>query len=228
MIKHHPSLDWLNQYANGTLPASISSAVAIHTEYCPQCREKVRALEAEQASNLLSADRMESASQSEQQNMNRALHIDLDSMLDGILANDEIETAPTPTEKHFNVANNTYKLPRALHNVAVNGFHGLGKISRSKINYGEGEIHSHLLHIDANGRVPSHTHNGFELTLLLEGTFSDSMGDYVPGDFILLDGEHNHQPETKEGCLCFTVVSDSLHFTEGLSKLLNPIGHLIY
>ncbi|MGO3300382.1 MAG: ChrR family anti-sigma-E factor, partial [Pseudoalteromonas sp.] len=42
------------------------------------------------------------------------------------------------------------------------------------------------------------------------------------------DGTHQHSPQTKNGCLCFTVVSSALHFNKGLSKLLNPIGNLIY
>jgi len=228
MIKHHPSLDWLTQYAKGTLPASLSSAIAMHNEFCPECREKVKAIEAQAAQALLSGTSDGHETYSEQENMNLALHANFDDIFNSIVSNDEIAAPATITAKHVEVANTKYKLPRALHKVALNKFHGLGKISRSKIDYDEGEIHSHLLHIDANGKVPSHTHNGFELTLLLEGTFSDDMGDYVPGDFILLDGKHNHQPATKEGCLCFTVVSDALHFTEGFSKLLNPIGHLLY
>ncbi|PKG56926.1 anti-sigma factor, partial [Shewanella sp. GutDb-MelDb] len=30
------------------------------------------------------------------------------------------------------------------------------------------------------------------------------------------------------GCLCYTVVDAPLRFTKGISKLLNPIGELIY
>ncbi|MFQ3312714.1 MAG: putative transcriptional regulator, partial [Colwellia sp.] len=30
------------------------------------------------------------------------------------------------------------------------------------------------------------------------------------------------------GCLCFTVANDALHFTQGINKLLNPIGSFIY
>jgi putative transcriptional regulator len=64
--------------------------------------------------------------------------------------------------------------------------------------------------------------------LLLEGSFEDEMGSYHEGDFIWLDGKHTHNPVTKEGCLCLTVASDSLHFTQGLTKMLNPIGKFIY
>nr|WP_225310853.1 hypothetical protein [Vibrio fortis] len=36
------------------------------------------------------------------------------------------------------------------------------------------------------------------------------MGEYHKGDFIWLDGEHTHQPFTKEGCVCLTVSSVSI------------------
>ena len=92
----------------------------------------------------------------------------------------------------------------------------------------EGEIHTSLLQIQPGGMIPEHTHKGFEVTLLLDGEFSDDMGSYEAGDFIMLDGTHQHNPKTEDGCLCLTVVSDALHFTQGFGKLLNPFGSLLY
>jgi putative transcriptional regulator len=82
--------------------------------------------------------------------------------------------------------------------------------------------------MEPNGSVPQHTHKGFELTLLLEGSFHDEEGEYVKGDFIMLDGQHLHNPISSSGCLCYTVANDSMHFTQGINKLLNPIGSFIY
>jgi putative transcriptional regulator len=104
----------------------------------------------------------------------------------------------------------------------------VGKLARSRVAIDDGPLRSSLLHIGAGGEIPEHTHTGFEVTLLLDGEFSDEEGSYVPGDFIWQDGSHQHTPLTKDGCLCFTVVSSALHFNKGLSKLLNPIGNLIY
>ena len=63
---------------------------------------------------------------------------------------------------------------------------------------------------------------------MLAGTFADEQGEYVAGDFIMLDKRHQHQPATEHGCLCYTVANDALHFTQGINKLLNPIGAFIY
>ena len=76
--------------------------------------------------------------------------------------------------------------------------------------------------------MPEHTHKGFELTLLLDGSFSDDKGEYVKGDFIMLDASIKHNPISQDGCLCYTVANDALHFTQGINKLLNPIGNFIY
>jgi putative transcriptional regulator len=119
-------------------------------------------------------------------------------------------------------------LPRALSCLERSEFSTIGKIGRSRFNADDGTLRASLLQIAPGGEIPEHTHTGFEITLLLDGDFSDEDGEYVPGDFIMLDGAHNHTPKTKDGCLCFTVVSSALYFNKGISKLLNPIGSLIY
>ncbi len=104
----------------------------------------------------------------------------------------------------------------------------IGKLSRARVQLDENEIHTSLLYIEPGGGVPEHTHKGFELTVLLEGSFEDEQGEYVKGDFIMLDSSHQHQPISKQGCLCYTVANDALHFTQGINKLLNPIAGFIY
>jgi putative transcriptional regulator len=101
-------------------------------------------------------------------------------------------------------------------------------LARTRIQLDETEIHTNLLHIEPGGSVPEHTHKGFELTVLLEGSFHDDHDKYVKGDFIMLDSSHQHHPVSPEGCLCYTVANDALHFTQGINKLLNPIGSFIY
>lgn len=220
MIKHHPSNALLAQYCNASLPASLSVAVAIHLEMCECCKAEVKRLEAHNADAIftqpdLSAD--------------EELSVDEMSLFAAITASDEVdEVYEVPPQTIAITKQYTYQLPRALARIPHSKFMQMGKLSRSRINLEDGALRSSLLHIDAGGEIPEHTHSGFELTLLLDGEFSDEDGDYVAGDFIWLDGRHQHTPTTKDGCLCYTVVSSALHFNKGLSKLLNPIGSLIY
>lgn len=222
MIKFHPTEQLLSQYVDGQLPASLSAAIAIHIDMCPHCNKTVQAKTQTQAAELFSCG--------ENQLNEDDFDINFDSldMLDNITSDDRLIEPSNPALLNIEVKDQQFKLPRALNSMEINKFSGIGKISRAKVELGEGQVHTHLLYMAPNGEVPQHTHKGFELTLLLDGTFKDDMGEYNPGDFILLDGQHQHSPMSEQGCLCLTVVSDALHFTQGISKLLNPLGKLIY
>ena len=220
MIKHHPSNALLAQYCNASLPASLSVAVAIHLEMCECCKAEVKRLEAHNADAIFTQPDL---------SVDEELSVDEMSLFAAITASDEVdEVYEVPPQTIAITKQYSYQLPRALARIPHGKFMQMGKLSRSRIGLEDGALRSSLLHIDAGGEIPEHTHTGFELTLLLDGEFSDEDGDYVAGDFMWLDGRHQHTPTTKDGCLCYTVVSSALHFNKGLSKLLNPIGNLIY
>ena len=68
----------------------------------------------------------------------------------------------------------------------------------------KGEIHSHLLHMEAGGKVPVHTHKGYELTLCYwQEILAMIWVTTHPGDFILLDGQHQHQPYSERWLFVF-------------------------
>lgn len=216
MIKHHPNDTLLSQFVEGNLPASISIAVAAHVEMCPHCQQKTEKLEAQEAKTHLSGEQ------------EIIVDSDLEAMMNFITMDPSLDEVKEYVQPSFTYLDREVQLPRAIANVDRSGFAGVGKVSRSRLLLDDGELRSSLLQIEAEGEIPEHTHTGFEITLLLDGDFEDEAGEYVPGDFIWQDGQHNHSPRTKSGCLCFTVVSSALHFNKGISKLLNPIGNLIY
>jgi putative transcriptional regulator len=227
MINHHPKFELIQAFVNGELPASISAAVKIHADLCPKCHQQIAQL-TEQLAEISFEDQAP-AIQSDQ------LSLDDIEMLDSIFALDSdagsvlgTEIMPAPQNKYVTFKGHNFKLPSVLTNMEVGSVTNVGKLARSRVLLDEGEIRTSLLHIESGGSVPKHTHKGFELTLLLDGEFTDESGKYVKGDFIMLDAQHEHQPVTEQGCLCYTVVNDALHFTQGINKLLNPIGSLIY
>lgn len=226
MIKHHPSETLLTQYCSASLSASLSLAVSIHVDMCPVCQAKVAKIEASNAEQVFS----DSIEQSQPLEMisDDILDEQESSLFDFITADNSIDEVYEVEPVAIKVNNHDYQLPRALTRISHGKFTQVGKLARSRVALEDGPLRSSLLHIDAGGEIPEHTHTGFEITLLLDGEFSDEEGSYVPGDFIFQDGSHQHTPLTKDGCLCFTVVSSALHFNRGFSKLLNPIGNLIY
>src|SRR5690606_24367164 len=83
-----------------------------------------------------------------------------------------------------------------------------------------------LQRIAAGARVPTHTHGGTELTVILSGGFSDELGVYHAGDFIARDPSHKHSPTAlqNEDCICLTVLDAPIKFT-GWQRLFNPFMH---
>lgn len=223
MIKHHPTLDILQAYTAGNLPASISAAVAMHIDMCPVCQKIISVETQENAKECFHNEPYSSFDEYDTEGM-----ANFSDIINQITSDTSIDEEKIPQEKVIQLKDKKYVLPRAIQNMNITKWSNIGKISRARIQLEEGDIRTSLLNIEAGANVPEHTHNGYEVTLLLDGEFHDDMGTYVPGDFILLDAEHQHSPITESGCLCYTVVSDSLHFTKGLNKLLNPFGHLIY
>ena len=236
MIKHHPNAAILKDFVDGTLADSVSLIVSSHVELCEHYQQQVSMLTAQAADTVFESDT------SAFENDTARLKLS-DSEMDAFLADDEefdfdaidqitadssqaIEM--TPEVQQVTVADTTFTIPRALNSVARKDWMNLGKISRARLDFDDEAHHTSLLHIDKDGQVPCHTHKGFEITLLLEGSFEDEMGVYNKGDFIWLDGDHTHQPATKEGCVCLTVSSDALYFTKGVSQLFNPLGKYIY
>jgi len=226
MIKHHPTFELIQSFIKGDLPASLSAGIAIHADMCPVCQQQIHQL-TEQAAEI-------SFDQTFLDRFNVEHHgeeiplINFDQMIEGITETNEVELQDTIIEKIITFKNKTFKLPIILNSMPLGKTAQFGKLARAAFQLNENEIHTNLLHIEPGGGVPEHTHKGFELTVLLAGSFHDDNGQYVKGDFIMLDGTNTHQPISQNGCLCYTVANDALHFTQGLNKLLNPIGSFIY
>lgn len=225
MIKYHPTGELLEQYADGLLPGSMAAAVSIHTDMCEECRQKVAQMQSKLAQQSFDTQ----ASEPETGDFNFNINgLDMTEIINAITADTSCETAQKDENVFVSVGPVKYRLHRALKSMDVDSAVTLGKISRAKIELNEGPLHTHLLHMAPGGEVSQHTHNGFEVTLLLEGSFVDEMGEYGPGDFIMLDGANIHSPRSPEGCICLTVVSDAIKFTSGFGRLLNPLGKYLY
>ncbi|PMO40849.1 transcriptional regulator [Vibrio splendidus] len=236
MIKHHPNAAILKDFVDGTLADSVSLIVSSHVELCEHCQQQVSMLTAQAADSVFESDTSAfdsdtSGLQLSDSEMDAFLSDDGEFDFDAIAqitADSSQAIEVTPEVQQVTVADTTFTIPRALNSVARKDWMNLGKISRARLDFDDEAHHTSLLHIDKDGQVPCHTHKGFEITLLLEGSFEDEMGVYNKGDFIWLDGDHTHQPATKEGCVCLTVSSDALYFTKGVSQLFNPLGKYIY
>ena len=73
-----------------------------------------------------------------------------------------------------------------------------------------------LISLESGHAFPRHTHGGFELLLVLEGSYTDETGRYARGDIQWSDNTLEHSPVADPGgdCICFLVVDAPLQFTD--------------
>lgn len=241
MINHHPTFEMLQSFVKGELPASLSVGINIHAEMCPECQNTISQLSEQVAEACFefAGDDIHVAEKSQSENINNeiasttetsfSLSLDeMDSMIDGITEDSRLASSTKAANKVITFRDQDFALPSVLSSLEIGNSAQIGKLSRARVLLEDGDLRTSLLHIEPGGSVPEHTHTGFEMTLLLDGSFKDDKGEYVKGDFIMLDKQHTHQPVSDNGCLCFTVLNDALHFTQGINRILNPIGPFIY
>lgn len=229
-MKHHPSIELLKAYADGTIDACNGITLASHLETCPQCQAKVEEFEALRAAQVFDEqefvpDAVESVS--------HELPLEMDQMLSDITGLKRTPLVPRlNTDVKVTVNGKEFVLPKALHRLSQNlgewKSYG-GKVFSANFDIGEAERVS-LLYITGGVQVPQHTHKGLETTLVLHGQFSDEDGEYHEGDYMVSDGSVKHSPKTKEGvdCLCLTVLSDPMVFTQGAARIFNMFGRGMY
>ncbi len=230
MIKHHPTFELLNLFVKGELPASLSAGIAIHADMCPVCQAQIAQLTEQVAETSFEFEEefLDRFIVDKSEDIGELPIENFDDMIADITQSSDITLSDAKVARVISFNDKEYKLPTPLSNIKVGKSSNFGKLSRTRLQLNEDEIHTSLLHIEPGGGVPQHTHKGFELTLLLDGSFEDENGEYVKGDFIMLSGDHQHHPISSKGCLCYTVANDALHFTQGINKLFNPIGSFIY
>jgi len=75
-----------------------------------------------------------------------------------------------------------------------------------------GSEHVALVRWAPGTRFQAHTHWGGEEILVLEGIFSDELGDYPAGSWIRSPHQSRHQPYSEPGCLIYVKVG---HLADG-------------
>lgn len=73
--------------------------------------------------------------------------------------------------------------------------------------------------------IPAHTHHGCEVSLVLEGAFSDGFGRYGPGDISVADDDVDHRPvaENERPCIGFAVTDAPLRLTGSFRQLIGDL-----
>lgn len=82
-----------------------------------------------------------------------------------------------------------------------------------------------LMWIRAGRALPSHTHKGMELTLILDGAFNDNRGRFGPGDISVADATIDHRPvaEKERHCIAFSVLDAPIKLTGSFRQIIGDL-----
>jgi putative transcriptional regulator len=218
MPVHHLSDELLLDHATGSSPEPVALLVATHLALCPACREHEAELEAVGGALLdeIEPEAVEGGG------------------LDALFA--RIEAAPAKETREADPAavkpaasDTVPTLPRPLRDYVGGEVDALawrkrGKLSEARLLPGSRGGTVKLLRIPAGAMMPVHTHRGTELTLVLDGGFSDERGHYLRGDVAIADDDVTHRPRADDDgdCLCLTVTEAPVRLAGPLARFLNP------
>lgn len=222
MVKHHPTPELLASFAAGSLQLSYALCVSAHIEYCSACRTNVQRLKS------LGADMFSSQKPAPVSEDFKSRIFD---QLDNAAQVQQSPVEPPPSEAAGDNA-----VPRCLRKLVPENYDQLdwrsatpGIKSAALCRDGDSTQVS-MMKLMPGARVGHHSHMGEEITLVLEGSFSDEEGIYQQGDFILRDSKHKHKPvASKDGpCICLTVQDAPIQFTGFWARLFNPFMRRSY
>ncbi|WPC74709.1 ChrR family anti-sigma-E factor [Vibrio porteresiae] len=241
-MSHHPSLDLLEAYALGQLDLGHSVAVSAHLEFCPSCRRQLFHFEELAGQQLAAISLDQGLDNSSSQPLDGGQlessvpSTNWDTMLDEITVQPQHSNQSSVRSlfcaRTIEINGIKLRIPRVLQQmVGANPEWRsyAGKVWSLPLHQDEsGRVN--LLYIGPNVLVPQHTHKGTESTLVLHGGFSDEDGEYHAGDFLQRDASIKHSPQTSIGqdCLCLTVLTDTMVFTQGIARLFNLFGRGVY
>jgi len=215
-ITHHLSEELLLDYSSGALSEAWSIAVAAHLSKCPRCRASHAKLE-EIGGSLLTDSTPEELSDDIFSNVLDRLDEVGASVGNEIRKNSGWASSyGIPSVVADYLAADTKKLPwKSL---------GLG-VSQVVLKTKDKSATARLLKIPAGKKVPHHSHNGRELTVIFSGGFTDETGSYGPGDIQEIHGNAEHQPWVREGedCICLAVTEAPLKFSNVAVRLAQPL-----
>jgi putative transcriptional regulator len=199
-IKHHLTEPLLMGYAAGTLPEAFNLVVATHITMCDDCRAALAEYDAVGGEVMLDAEPVAVA----------------EDALAATLAMIEAGTgAPTPAP----VRKQNSVFPGPLQDYVSGDLDSLkwrkvgGGVSQLVLKTSK-DASVRLLRIPAGTAVPDHGHRGTELTLVLQGAFTDEEDRFGAGDVEIANEDLHHTPVAEQGmdCICLAATDAPLRF----------------
>jgi len=207
MPLHHPDESLLIEYAAGSLGEAKALLVATHLALCPSCRAAVASGEVVGA--VLAFSESEAAVGPAPDPADRPVERPQSAVMPPPLS-----PVPEPLRSYLGRPVSDLRWSSAwpgMRAYALPEFAGRARVR--------------LLSIRPGRAMPRHTHRGQELTLVLQGSFSDATGAYAKGDVATADPSVDHQPraDASSECLCLAVEDAPLRVSDWLGALRDAV-----
>lgn len=208
-VTHHQEGDSLSLmlagYAAGTLPRALHALVGAHLELSPSNRGFVSRLE-----ESLTDEAFLPAGHALRGRDARLAAI-FDSEATSARAEPRHSVVPRPL---------LHLLGRPVEDLAFRSI--LPGVKEFRLDTGD-DTRAVLYRIRAGRKMPQHSHEGAEVTLVLQGGFTDETGHYRRGDMVIADEHLDHVPvaDADEECICFAVMDAPLRLTGPIGRLVN-------
>jgi len=217
MIAHHTSETLLLQYASGSLDEASSVLVATHLALCPGCRAIVRDAEA-LAGAMLEDEAPEAMSEAS-----------LQAVLQRASRRESPAVRERPQPGFADLAAGA-NLPEPLRGYVGDAlrrrpWRPVAPGLRQLVLATSDQATARLFYLSPGTKVPVHSHRGQELTMVLQGSYSDECGTFARGDVAELDEAVTHQPVVSmEGdCVALAVTGAPLRFRSWAVRLVQPL-----
>lgn len=199
-IKHHLTEPLLMGYAAGTLPEAFNLVVATHITMCDECRAALAEYDAVGGAVMMDSAPVDVAED--------ALAATL-AMIDG----GKFAEQPAPVRTKDSI------FPGPLQDYITGDIDSLkwrkvgGGVSQLVLKTSK-DASVRVLRIPAGTAVPDHGHRGMELTLVLQGAFTDEEDRFGAGDLEVANEDLHHTPVAEEGvdCICLAATDAPLRF----------------
>ncbi|MEL7487440.1 MAG: ChrR family anti-sigma-E factor [Pseudomonadota bacterium] len=214
-IKHHPRSETLAEYAAGGLDEARAVVIATHLTLCDECKTAVRDFEA-LGGVVMESVEPEALSDHALEDFWARAGEGVDNILPASTrpANDFDFGVAQPLQRYLKGG-----LDRINWKTAAPG---LSQHILQADGYRPGVLR--LLKIMPGTRMPKHSHQEGEFTLILRGAYEDEMGVFGPGDFADLDDHHTHSPMAigDEPCICLIATNAPLKMKSMVGKVVQP------
>lgn len=209
-INHHLDDAILMAYASGNLSEGFSLVLATHISLCDECRARLGGFEAvggtlvDECNEVgLSPDALDATFAM----IERAAET---MAAPRVLAKDAVFPAPLQDYVGGDLEDVNWK--------SVGG-----GVKQAVLDTGSDST-VRLLSIPGGSAMPDHGHRGMELTLVLQGAFSDEDGRFARGDIEIANEEVEHTPIAEEGqdCICLAATDAPLRFRGWIPRIAQP------